>query len=150
MQKWEESQRRRVHESIIENAKSSFKRYSNSREKILQTSRTKNIPNKKLPFHRILEIFQLEKYSSLLISYGFPEKLAQKKSLDYIDEMVEKVDEKDKERFFSLLNTLIIMSKDLKKVEKTPVTNKSKKSIYPPPPSTSTNSKPTPYSVQKS
>ena len=29
--------------------------------------------------------------------------------------MIEKVDEKEKERFLSLLNTLMIMSKDLKK-----------------------------------
>ena len=43
----------------------------------------------------------------------------------------------------------MIMSKDLKKGEKTPTINRSKKSIYPPP-STSTHSKPTPYSIQKS
>ena len=42
------------------------------------------------------------------------------------------------------------MSKDLKKVQKTPTLNRSKKSIYPPPPSTSSNSKPTPYSIGKS
>lgn len=59
MQKWEEKQKHRVHEFIIDNAKSTFKRYSNSREKIMHTSRTKPIQKKKLPFHRILEIFQL-------------------------------------------------------------------------------------------
>ena len=62
--------------------------------------------------------------------------------------MMLKVDEHDQERFLSLLNTLTIMSKDIKKSEKTPNVIRSKKSTnFPPSVSTSKHSPP---SLQKS
>jgi hypothetical protein len=55
---------------------------STSRSKQL---RTPNPKNNFLPFVKILELFQLQKYSNLLIEHGFPHKLADKKSMNFID-----------------------------------------------------------------
>jgi hypothetical protein len=49
------------------------------------------------------------------MEHGFPHKLADKKSMKFIDDILEQVDETDQERFLSLMNTLTIMSKDLKR-----------------------------------
>ena len=73
-----------------------------------------------MPVNKILEIFQLEQYAWLLVAHGFPQNLAQKHSLDYIDDMLAEVAEQDKERFLSLLNTLTVMSKDIRRPYKTP------------------------------
>ena len=141
-----------MHELKVENAKSTVRKYSNSRERTTQSGRIKNsTPKEKqnatTPISKILEIFQLEKYGPLLSSYGFPEKLTSRKSLTYLDEMMAEVAEKDKERFLSLLNTLTIMSKDVKKPKSA---LKQNKVYYPPPPSASVQFRHPPGSVQKS
>lgn len=71
--------------------------------------------------------------------------------MEYLDEMIEEVDERDKERFLSLLNTLTIMSKDVQRNSKTPKSaSKQNKVHYPPPPSSSMQYRQPPASVQKS
>jgi hypothetical protein len=67
------------------------------------------------PINKMLEIFQLEQYSPLLASNGFPHQFNNKKSMQMLDEMVEHVSEKDKKRFIFFLKTFDIMSKAVKK-----------------------------------
>ena len=56
MQRWELKKKQKAHESIVENAKSTLKRFSNSREKVLTGSRSKATPQKKqfMPVNKIL------------------------------------------------------------------------------------------------
>lgn len=64
--------------------------------------------------------------------------------------MVDRVDEEDQQNFLALLNTLTTFSQDICKPDRTPQNiNKSRKNVLPPP-STSSQSKQTPYSIQKS
>lgn len=96
MQRWEDKHKQKVHDSIVDNAKSTFKRYSHSRDKILSTSRSKPSHKRDLPINKILEIFHLQHYSSLLVAHGYPHRLTQKDSLHYIEEMLDEVAEEDK------------------------------------------------------
>jgi hypothetical protein len=64
---------------MVEQAKPTIKRYSKSREKPnLSSSRSNNANTMNLPFQQVLTILQLQKYESLLISYGFPERIKDK------------------------------------------------------------------------
>ena len=64
---------------------------------------------------KILELFHLEKYAKVMRDFGFPDQLRHRDSGGFVEEMLKEVDEDDQERFLALMNTLIIMSKDIKK-----------------------------------
>lgn len=151
MKKWEAKQKQKAHDSFVENAKSTIRRYSHSKEHANSSSRVKNTQvttSKIMPINKILQIFELEQYAFLLAEYGFPHNLASTDSKACIDSMLERVDELDQERFLSLLNTLTIMSKDYRKPSITPPGSKSKKSIQGPP--SVATLKQSPNSLQKS
>lgn len=63
---------------MVEQAKPTIKRYSKSREKPNLSSSRNNGNTMNLPFQQVLTILQLQKYESLLISYGFPERIKDK------------------------------------------------------------------------
>lgn len=99
MQKWEEKLRQKHHELKIGNAKSSIKKYSDGKQKGCGSSPTHNITNSKCsptPISKILEIFKLEKYGSLLNRHGFPGRLAIKGHSLNLDTMLKEVETKDK------------------------------------------------------
>ena len=120
----------------------------------MNASRSKPLPQPKqqVPINKILQIFQLQQYAHLLSMHKFVNTLV---SLDdnhpHFNEMLLQVEEKDRERFASLLHTLIVMSRSISTSDKN---NKSKQSskntiCYPPQP-ISTQSNKTPSSIPKS
>lgn len=111
------------------------------------------LPQKQqVPINKILEIFQLQQYAHLLAMHKFVNTLASLEEGNLqLSEILLQVEEKDRERFSSLLHTLIIMSKNMNSNEKSSkIKQGSKNSISYPPQPTSTQSNKTPSSIPKS
>ena len=121
---------------MIEQARPTIKRYSHSREKgTINTSRSKcNPTNINMPFKQVLAIFKLHKYEDLLIEYGFPQKVKDKESVHYIDEMMDRVEEQDQDKFLSLMSALLSISTSVKPVtvRRTPMIKRSQQKHLPP------------------
>ena len=121
---------------MVNQAKPTIKRYSRSREKQgLNQSRSNSIhAHINLPFRQVLSMFKLQKYEQMLLSEGFPEKIKEKDSVRSIDSMVKTVDEQDQDRFYSLMNALLTISKESKPapVKRTPPIRKKRLTHLPP------------------
>jgi hypothetical protein len=64
----------------------------------------------------MLEIFQLQQYVGLMAAYAFPlRKGARQGAREGREELMAQVAEGDRERFASLLNTLVAMSREARR-----------------------------------
>lgn len=104
------------------------------------SSSRSNSNNINLPFRQVLSVLQLQRYESLLLSYGFPERIKEKESMACIDELMGKVEQQDQEKLYSLMSVLLSVTSETKNsFKKTPLRKTVNKNL--PPTSTSSNLK---------